>query len=288
MLNKRIIGSILTNGAKAIQSYQFNQYLPLGKPEIQAENLNRWGIDEILLLDIFATKMGREPNYNIVQKVAQNAFVPLTIGGGIRRIDQVHRLMESGADRVCINSSYRTNPQLLTQIASIYGTQSLVVAIDYRESESKFRIFNYEKHKDCDRNITELISNLELLGCGEILLQNINRDGTKKGFDLKFSRTAAEKSTIPVIVMGGAGKSDDFFEIFSQTEIAGAVAGNLLNQREHMVNQIKASLKDKIAIRSETLTQYENHEFDKNGFMVKMEEEALKKLFYLKIKKEVI
>ncbi len=275
MLSKRIIGSLIIQEATVVQSFSFEHYLPVGSPEVVVEFLNQWGVDEILVLDITASKKG-EPDFTLVERLAKKTRVPLAVGGGVRTLEHMRRLIAGGADKLVINTLAKENPELVSKAASIFGEQCIVVSIDVHEGN--------EGNTEAVRLAVEARNK----GAGEILLRCIERDGSKRGFDPLLTQAVATAVNIPVIASGGAGNVNHIAEAFKLGADAVAV-GNMLHFTEHSVITIKQQLKRLgIPVRLDTHATYAHATFDDAGRLQKQGDEVLEKLRFEYYPPEII
>lgn len=290
MLKKRIIGCLVVNNGIVVQSIGFKKYLPVGKPEIAVEFLNQWGIDEIVLLDITATKNGRQPDFKMVKKLSEKCYVPLTIGGGITQLSHVSELMHSGADKFSINHTALDTPGFITEAAHVYGNQCVVVAIDvWRDETGKCLVYDYIKKSTIDKDPVEWAKEAEELGAGEIFLTSVNRDGSYKGYDIDLIARVSGAVSIPVIASGGAKNANDFREVFSKTDAMAASAANFFHFTEHSVIIAKSEMvKEGDTIRFETHADYAESKVDAEFRLLKKDDTVLENMLFEKIEKEVI
>jgi len=290
MLKKRIGAALIVKDNWVVQSIGFKKYLPVGRPEIAVEFLNQWGIDEIILLDISATKNKTSVSPNLVSTCAKYCRVPLAVGGGITRIEQMENLLHSGADKITLSSSLGSNKNLISAGARQFGDQCMVAVIDFiRTEKGYYEVFDYLTGKSSGKSVIEYAKQLEQAAAGEILLQSVDRDGNYTGFEIELYRQVCNHVHIPVIALGGAGKAKHFIELFKNTEVSAACAGNIFHFTEHSVNMLKAQLvKEKNKIRMETHADYAHKQFDDKGRLLKEDDQYLKELLFIKIEKEVI
>ena len=288
MLKKRIIATLVVRDGIVVQSMTFNRYLPVGKPDIAVEFLNEWGIDEIILLDISATRDGRGPDYAMVRSVASHCRVPLTVGGGIGQIEHISELMHCGADKVAFNHATLHHPALLTAAARLFGDQCIVASVDALLTDAGHRVYNYREHATQQQTPMEFASQLQRLGAGEILINSVDRDGSYLGFDLALIADVCAAVTIPVICCGGAGRAQHFSDAFQQTRVSGAAAANFFHFTEHSVTATKAQISQIIPVRHETYFNYKCSRFDVDGRLLKKEDRELEDLLFVRIEKEII
>jgi cyclase len=290
MLKNRVIGCLIVKGGVVVQSTQFRTYLPVGKPEIAVEFLNAWGIDEIVLLDIDATRERRGPEIALVTRASKCGLVPLTVGGGIRHIDDIRDLIHAGADKVSVNKVALTDPDLVSRAAAVFGSQCIVVSIDARLTSPGV----WEVYSDGGRVPTGLAPDtwaraVERLGAGEILLTSIDRDGCFTGYDVELIRRVAGAVGIPVIVCGGAGHPRHFLEGLRIDGVSAVAAGNIFHFSEHSVITTKAYLRAAgVDVRIDTYPTYGEAQFGENGRILKAPDAVLEELIFEFIPKEVI
>ena len=288
MLKKRILGNIVIRNGIVVQSIEFNKYLPIGKPSVAIEFLNQWGIDEIILTDISATVNNFEPDYQMIEKATKKCFVPLTVGGGIYNTDQIKQLMQSGADKISLNHFALKNPKLITEAARIFGDQCVVICIDVIQTGNGYKVYEHATKSILDMRPEIWATHCQKLGAGEILLQSVNRDGTYNGYDLEIIKTVCNEVTIPVLCCGGARTANDFINVFTNTNVSGAVAANMFHFTEHSVNITKSQIHKQIPIRLENHADYLMNPFDSEFRLAKKSDDKLEKMLYIKIEKEKI
>ncbi len=283
MVKKRLVAALLVYQGIVVQSRGFGRYLPVGRPEIQAEFLNEWGIDEILLTFIDSPA---QIDLAMVERVAGKCLVPLTVGGGIRRLEQADQLIHSGADRVFLNSGFLDQPTLVTEIARKYGDQAVVVGLDF---QTDGQVYHPGKRQTLQKPLTELAQLAQHSGAGEILLQSTERDGSYQGYDLPAIATVTRQVSLPVIALGGAGCAQHIADLFQQTEACAAAVGNLLHFSEHSVAALKQQvIRANVDVRLETAFDYATSDFDAAGRLAKRSDESLEKLLFVRVEKEVI
>ncbi|ACU06125.1 imidazole glycerol phosphate synthase subunit HisF [Pedobacter heparinus] len=288
MLKKRVAANLVVKDGIVVQSIGFKKYLPVGKPEIAIEFLNQWGIDEIILTDISATRKQSGPDFDMIRRAAQKCFVPLTVGGGISNTGQMKELLHNGADKISLNNAAITTPELITETAHIFGGQCVVISIDGIHTNKGFRIYDYLTHSALDISPSEFAKRAEDSGAGEILINSVDRDGSYLGFDHELINSVCSVVNIPVIVCGGAKNAGDFIEVFSKTNASAATAANFFHFSEHSVNITKSILNKKMDVRSEAFANYEDACFDDDQRLLKKEDEVLENLLFIRIEKEII
>ncbi|MES2284299.1 MAG: imidazole glycerol phosphate synthase cyclase subunit [Bacteroidota bacterium] len=288
MLKKRIVANLVVKDGIVVQSKNFKNYLPIGKPEIAVEFLNQWGIDEIILTDISASFNSTLPDFEMLKKVAKKCFVPLTVGGGINHVNHIKKLMNSGADKISLNQSAINNPKLITEAAKVFGDQCIVISIDAIIENNHFKVFDYINKKALNISPAKFAKEVQDLGAGEILINSVDRDGSYLGFDIELINSICDAVTIPVICCGGAKNANDFIEVLKKTNASAASASNFFHFTEHSVNITKANILKKINVRLETFADYSNNEFDLDFRLNKKSDDILEKMLFIKIEAEII
>ena len=243
MLAKRIIPCLDVRDGKVVKGVNFVGIREVGDPVECAMEYDRQGADEICFLDITATHEGRSTMIDVVRKTAEHVFVPLTVGGGIRSVEDFREILRAGADKVSGNSAAVKNPALISQAAEIFGSQCVVVAIDAkRDGQGNFHVVVHGGRKDTGLDAVEWAKKCQELGAGEILLTSMDTDGCKEGFDLELTRAVCDAVTIPVIASGGCGRLEHFSQVFEETGADAALAASLFHFRELTVEEVKNHL----------------------------------------------
>lgn len=243
MLAKRIIPCLDVRDGKVVKGVNFVGIKEVGDPVECAIEYDRQGADEICFLDITATHEGRSTMIDVVRKTAEHVFVPLTVGGGIRSVEDFREILRAGADKVSVNSAAVKNPALISQAAEIFGSQCVVVAIDAkRDGQGNFHVVVHGGRKDTGLDAVEWAKQCQELGAGEILLTSMDTDGCKEGFDLELTRAVCDVVTIPVIASGGCGRLEHFSQVFEETGADAALAASLFHFRELTVEEVKNHL----------------------------------------------
>ncbi len=251
MLAKRIIPCLdITNG-RVVKGTNFIDLIDAGDPVSIAQKYNNEGADEITVLDITATSDKSNIVYSIIEKIAQQVFIPLTIGGGIKMIADVKNLLNSGADKVSINSAAINNPDLISNIAGYYGSQCLVVAIDAKMiSPNKWHVFSHGGRVDTGLDAIDWAHKVCQLGAGEILLTSMDKDGTKLGFDLELTKKISTSVSIPVIASGGVGNLQHLADGINVGMADAVLAASIFHFGEYTIKQAKEFLqKNNITVR---------------------------------------
>lgn len=292
MLSRRLAAVLTVKGGWVVQSIRFQRYLPVGRPEIAVEFLNQWGIDEIILLDIDASRERRRPDFEMVTRVSKKCFVPLTVGGGIRSVDHMRELIHRGADKVSLNSVLFEDREIIRKGAEVLGTQCIVVSMDVlRDSEQTYSVMKNSGSERTDWDPVSWAKEVKGLGAGEILLNSVDRDGTKKGYDSNLIKQVVDAVNIPVIACGGAGKPSHFQEIIKQTNASAVAAGNIFHFSEHSPMLVKSFLRKAmpgINLRKATSAEYQDASLMEDGRLAKRDDAYLEKLKYEIIHEEVI
>lgn len=241
MFTKRIIPCLDVNHGRVVKGVNFVNLQDAGDPVEIAKAYDKAGADEVVFLDITASSDNRSTVVDMVRKVAANVFIPFTVGGGIRTVDDFKMLLREGADKISINSSAINNPQLVQDAAMKFGSQCVVVAIDAkrRDDGSGWNIYKNGGRIDMGMDAVEWAKKVESLGAGEILLTSMDCDGTKAGYDIALTRAIAEAVSIPVIASGGAGTQEHFYEALTEGKADAALAASLFHYKELEIIEVK-------------------------------------------------
>jgi imidazole glycerol-phosphate synthase subunit HisF len=243
MLTKRIIACLDVRDGQVVKGVQFQQLRHAGDPGELAKRYNVEGIDEVVILDITATLESRQALARTIDAVAREIFLPLTVGGGIRSEDDAAAAVEAGADKVSLNTAALKNPELITKLATRYGSQAVIVAIDAKRAEGRYGVYVRSGTSDAARDAVEWAREAESRGAGEILLTSMDRDGTRAGFDCEMTAAVADAVDIPVIASGGAGTFDHFTEVFTRGCADAALAASIFHYAESSVADLKRHLR---------------------------------------------
>jgi len=243
-LTKRIIACLDMDGGRVVKGVRFKNLRDAGDPVECATAHARNGADEIVLLDITATSGNRRTLLDAVRSTARSLFVPFTVGGGIRQLDDAAVVFDAGADKIAINSAAVRDPTLIGRIAGRFGSQAVVVAIDARKVDGSFEVFVAGGRVPTGRDAIQWAREAAACGAGEILLTSMDRDGTQSGFDCQLVRAAAEAVSIPVIASGGAGSARDFIEVFREGRADAALAASIFHFGIENIAQLKRELHD--------------------------------------------
>lgn len=254
MLAKRIIPCLDVKDGKVVKGINFIGLKEVGDPVECAIAYDKQGADEICFLDITATHEGRKNMLDVVKRTAENVFVPLTVGGGIRSVEDFREILRAGADKVSINSSAVRNPELISETAKIFGNQCVVVAIDAKKKEDgNYTVVINGGRIDMEKDVVTWAKECERRGAGELLLTSMETDGCRNGFDLEITKAVCEAVHIPVIASGGCGNLEHFSEVFEETGADAALAASLFHSGELKVQEVKQYLnKRNIPVREQT------------------------------------
>lgn len=284
MLKTRVVGVVVVKNHRVVQSIGFNKYLPVGSVQITVEYLDRWGIDEIVILDIDASRETRSPisSYKLQ--------TPLAIGGGIKSLAQIEAAVRNGADKVVINSAFLKDPSIVNEGAKQYGRQCIIVSIDAIKcsKSNNYKVFNYSQTSQAD-DLVDKLKMAEDSGAGEIFLNSVDRDGMKNGYDLKLLELAKSVVCIPIIICGGVGKASHLAEGISAGADAVA-AGNFFHFTELSVVAAKQKiLKSKFNTRIDSCVTFDKVEFDlENDRPLRLSEEEYEKMRFEYIPQDTI
>ncbi|MDO4678693.1 MAG: imidazole glycerol phosphate synthase subunit HisF [Eubacteriales bacterium] len=251
MFTKRIIPCLDVNKGRVVKGVNFVDLKDAGDPVEIAKAYDAAGADELVFLDITASCEERDTVVDMVREVAASVFIPFTVGGGIRTIDDFRKLLREGADKISVNSAAIDRPELIREAADKFGSQCVVVAIDAkRREDGGWNIYKHGGRLDTGIDAIEWAKRAESLGAGEILLTSMDCDGTKAGYDIALTRAVAEAVSIPVIASGGAGTVEHFHEALTEGKADAALAASLFHYKELEISQVKAHLsKQGISVR---------------------------------------
>ena len=250
MLKTRIIPCLDVNNGRVVKGINFIDLVDAGDPVEQAVIYDAAGADELCFLDITASHENRSTIVEVVAKTAEKCFMPLTVGGGVRTVEDVRTLLIAGADKVSINTAAIKNPQLINDAASKFGSQCIVVAIDAKRVNKSYKIFTHGGRKETGISAIEWAKNAEASGAGEILLTSMDRDGTKMGFDLELTRTVSDAVSIPLIASGGVGTLDHLAEGVTKGHASAVLAASIFHFGLYNISEAKAYMeKVGVAVR---------------------------------------
>ena len=243
MLKKRIIPCLDIKDGRVVKGFQFLELRDAGNPLELASFYSKNGADELVFLDISATLEKRKTLVEMVMQLSREINIPFTVGGGIQSVDDAKLLLQSGADKVSINSAAVLNPSLITQIADAFGSQSLVVAIDLKKTDNDWYVFIKGGTESTGMLAIEWAKKAEELGAGELLVTAMNNDGSKNGFALEITNEISKAVSIPIIASGGAGNAKHFVELFTKTEVSAGLAASIFHFNEVPISELKNVLK---------------------------------------------
>jgi len=247
MHTKRIIPCLDVNAGRVVKGVNFVNLIDAGDPVECALAYDKAGADELVFLDITASSDARDTVVDMVRAVAESVFIPFTVGGGIRTVDDFKKILREGADKVAVNSAAIMNPNLIAEAADKFGSQCVVVAIDAkrRADGSGWNIYKNGGRVDMNIDAVEWAKKAVSLGAGEILLTSMDCDGTKEGYDLDLTSIIANEVNVPVIASGGAGKKQDFYDVLTDANADAALAASLFHFKELEIMDLKHYLRDK-------------------------------------------
>lgn len=252
MITKRIIPCLDVNNGRVVKGVNFVNLIDAGDPVEIAAAYDKAGADEVVFLDITASSDNRATKVDMVRRVAEKVFIPFTVGGGIRTVDDFRAILREGADKVAVNSAAITNPTLISEAADKFGSQCVVVAIDAkrRADGSGWNIYKNGGRIDMGIDAVEWAIRADELGAGEILLTSMDCDGTKNGYDVELTRTVSDNVSIPVIASGGAGKLEHFYDAFAKGKADAVLAASLFHFQELEIREVKEYLRSQgISVR---------------------------------------
>ncbi|MDR5708592.1 MAG: imidazole glycerol phosphate synthase subunit HisF [Armatimonadota bacterium] len=243
MLARRVIPCLDVDAGRVVKGVRFVDLQDAGDPVELAAFYDREGADELVFLDITASAEGRPILEEVVRRTASQVFIPLTVGGGIRSVEDVRRMLRAGADKVAINTAAVRQPALVREAARIFGSQCVVVAIDARRrAPGRWEVYTHGGRVPTDLDAVAWAREVERLGAGEILLTSMDRDGTTEGFDLELTRSVSEAVGIPVIASGGAGRPAHFVEVLTEGKADAALAASIFHFGQVRIREVKAAL----------------------------------------------
>ncbi len=247
MLAKRIIPCLDVDAGRVVKGVKFVSLIDAGDPIEQAKRYDLEGADELTFLDITASSDSRDIVTNLVRNVADEVFIPFTVGGGLRTVEDIRAILRSGADKVTMNTAALENPELIRQSAETFGSQCVVVAIDARRrpSGTGWEVYTHGGRKNVGLDAIEWAKRAQQLGAGEILLTSMDRDGTRDGYDIELTKAISNELRIPVIASGGAGAIEHFYEVLTVGGASAVLAASLFHFGELSVSQVKSYLRER-------------------------------------------
>jgi cyclase len=247
MLTKRIIPCLDVTGGRVVKGVKFLELRDAGDPVEIAEMYDKQGADELTFLDITASSDQREIIIDVVRRTAERVFMPLTVGGGVRTVEDIRRLLNAGADKVSINTAAVHRPEFVKESAKRFGSQCTVVAIDARRvpGEERWEVYTHGGRNATGIDTVEWAQRMEEYGAGEILLTSMDRDGTKDGYDLELTRNVVDAVSIPVIASGGVGALEHLYDGFTKGGASACLAASIFHYREYTIGEAKEYLKQR-------------------------------------------
>jgi cyclase len=249
MLAKRLIPCLDVTGGRVVKGVKFVNHVDAGDPVAQAAYYDEQGADELVFYDITASRDHREIMLDIVRRCAEQIFIPFTVGGGLRTVEDIRQILQAGADKVSINTAAILNPDLVNEGAERFGSQCIVVAIDTKRvdpeappEELRWVLHTHGGLTPTDRDALAWLREAEERGAGEFVLNSIDADGTKMGYDLELTRRVAESCSIPVVASGGAGSVDHMYDVLTIGQADAALAASIFHFRETGIQEVKAEL----------------------------------------------
>lgn len=239
MLTRRVIPCLDVHAGRVVKGVNFVDLQDAGDPVEAAAAYNQAGADELVFLDITASSDGRGIMQDVVSRTAEQVFIPLTVGGGIRTVDDFRRILSCGADKISINSTAIKTPELITEAALKFGSQCVVVAIDAKWNGEKYEVFLNGGRVNTGLDAIEWAAKAQKLGVGEILLTSMDADGTQAGYDIRLTKAVTDAVSIPVIASGGAGKLEHFAEAVTKADASAVLAASLFHYGQLTIDEVK-------------------------------------------------
>ena len=264
MVRRRLIALVLIKDGMGVQSIGFKKYLPIGRLDIVLEYLETWDVDEVILLDINASRIGKLIDLEVINNASNGVFLPISVGGGVSNIKDVELILRNGADKVVINTAFYNDKNLIKDVVYNFGSQSVILASDVKLTNDGYFAYSNSGTK-LELKISDWIRNALDLDVAEIFINSIDKDGAKSGYDIELMKIVSEVSSIPVIAAGGAGVPIHISQLFSQLNVAAAV-GNILHHREHSTSVIKGYLNSiGLNVRPSCFIDYSECQFNNSG-----------------------
>jgi len=245
MLTKRIIPCLDVHHGKVVKGINFINLIDAGDPVENAIRYNEEGADELVFLDITASVEERSILLDVVSLTAEAIFIPFTVGGGIRSVDDMHQILSAGADKISVNTAAIQNPHLIEEGARLFGNQCIVAAIDAKWTGNFFEVFSHGGRTRTGKDAVAWAKEVESCGAGEILLTSIDRDGTRAGYNIPLLKAVSEAVNVPIIASGGAGTKEHFYEAFVEGHADVALAASLFHFGELSIGEVKCFLESK-------------------------------------------
>ena len=243
MLAKRIIPCLDVKDGRVVKGTKFVNFRDAGDPVELAKYYNEQGADELSFLDITASYENRKIIIGIIKNVAKEVFIPLSVGGGINNIDTIRELLSAGAEKVSIGTAAVKNPNLVKEAANKFGSQAVVLSVDAKRKNNSWTVYIKGGREDANIDALKFAKKMEKLGAGELLLNSIDRDGTKQGYDIELNKKFSEELNIPIIASGGAGSMEDIKEVLTKGKADAALAASIFHYKKYTINDVKNYLK---------------------------------------------
>lgn len=229
MLRKRVIPCLLLKEGRMVKGKQFQNFRDTGNPVTASRIYNAQSVDELLFIDIDASKEERSALIHVIEEVSKELFIPFCVGGGINNIETIRTLLRAGADKISICTAAVENPEFIREAVQIFGSQCIVICIDYKKEENEYVVYTHSGNKRTNKNLFSYIRELNELNVGELLLNSIDRDGMMTGYDLILLQEVTSLTNIPVIALGGAGKLDHFSSAFKLCDVSAVSAASIFH-----------------------------------------------------------
>ncbi len=244
MLSIRIIPCLDVHAGRVVKGVRFVDLIDAGDPVQQAKAYEKQGADELVFLDITASNEERKIMLDVVERTASECFMPLTVGGGLRNLEDIRTMLNAGADKVSLNTSALLNPKLISDASNKFGNQCIVVAVDAKKiSDNKWRVFTHGGRNDTGKDLVEWVKEVERRGAGEILLTSMDADGTKDGYDLELNQQVSDAVSIPIIASGGAGNLDHLADAIIKGKANAVLAASIFHFGTYSISEAKEHLK---------------------------------------------
>ena len=243
MLTKRIIPCLDVKGGRVVKGVNFANFRDAGDSVELAKYYNEQGADELSFLDITASYENRKIIIDIIKKVAKEVFIPLSVGGGINSVEVIRELLNAGAEKVSIGTAAVKNPELVKEAAKKFGSQAIVLSIDAKRKNNSWTVYIKGGREDANIDALEFAKKMEKLGAGELLLNSIDMDGTKEGYDIELNKKFSEELNIPIIASGGAGKLEHIKEVLTKGKADAALAASIFHYKNYSIDDVKNYLK---------------------------------------------
>lgn len=242
---KRIIPCLDVDQGRVVKGIKFVDIRDAGDPVEMAQLYDEKGADELVFLDITASSDKRNIMVDVVERTGDVVFIPFTVGGGLRNIDDIKAILRAGADKVSLNTSAVQNPDLIKESSRIFGSQCIVLAIDAKRKGNSWEVYTHGGRNPTGIDAVEWAKKAENLGCGEVLLTSMDADGTKDGYDIPLTKAISEAVTIPVIASGGAGNAEHIYDALTKGKADAALAASIFHYEEHSIKKVKEYLRSK-------------------------------------------